>query len=168
MLRVAESLFALLLFASFVSFAQPAEKERPMERMREVRKDMKAKLNLTDAQQKEIQKLRIDLEKKQTQIHAKIRTERLDMKGAFLSDNPDRAAIEKGMKAVSDLEYQLKSTWLDHWYAVKSILTPEQQKTWKKEIGNFMEEGKGRGMGIMMHRQGMMKNRMGPKSWEDD
>ena len=159
MLHVIGSMLGLLLFVSVFGTAQPSERARPMERMREMRQELKEKLGLTDAQQKDIQKLRIDLEKKQTQVHAKIRTERLDLKALFLSDNPDRSAIEKGMKTVSDLQHQLKLNMLDHWYAAKAILTPEQQKIWKKEIGGFIDDMPGPGEGRMMHREGMKRDR---------
>jgi len=156
------------MFVSFVGFAQPAEGRRPMERMQEMKHDFMSKLALTDQQQKDMQKLRIDLEKKQTQLTAKIRTERLDLRSAFLADNPDRAAIEKGLKSISDLHYQMKLNRLDHWYAVKAMLTPEQQKTWKQGLDKFMSEMGGRRAGMMRQGHGMMRNReggeMGPDS----
>jgi Spy/CpxP family protein refolding chaperone len=86
-----------------------------------------------------MQKLHLELQKKQVAIHSKIQTERLDMKELFIGDNPDRAAIENHMKAVSDLEYQAKLNHLGHWYDVKAILTPDQQKTWKEKFGEFWE-----------------------------
>ena len=158
MSRIGSTLVALLLFISFIGLAQPSERARLMEHMREKGKSLKADLNLTAAQEKDLQKLRIDLEKKQTQIQSKIRMERLDLKGLFLADNPDRAAIEKGMRTVSDLQFQLKVNRLDHWYAVKSILTPEQQKIWKEKIGGFMGEMNDHCGGMMMHREGRMRH----------
>ena len=50
--------------------------------------------------------------------------------------NPeDLARIEKKMKEVSDLQYQEKLAWLDHTFAVRAILTPEQIGVWKKGMG---------------------------------
>ena len=167
MSRTLGSLVGLLLLVSLIGFAQPPDTPGPMQRKRAMRQELKEKLGLTDAQQKEFQKLHIDLEKKQTQVHAKIRTERLDLKGLLLSDNPDRAAIEKGMKTVSDLEYQLKLNMLDHLYTAKAILTPEQQKIWKKEFGSFLDDMGGPADGRMMHRQGMMRDRMRPKTGDE-
>lgn len=158
MLRMGSTLMALLLFISFVGLAQPSERARPMEHMREKGKNLKADLNLTAAQEKDLQRLRIDLEKKQTQVHSKLRLERLDLKGLMLADNPERAAIEKGMRSVSDLQFQLKVNMLDHWYAVKSILTPEQQKIWKEKIGGFMGEMNDHGGRMMKHREGRMRH----------
>jgi Spy/CpxP family protein refolding chaperone len=138
-----------------------------MEHMRERAKNLKSELSLTAAQETDLQKLRIDLEKKQTQVQSKIRTERLDLKSLFLADNPDRAAIEKGLKTISDLQFQLKVNGLDHWYAVKSILTPEQQKTWKKKMGGFMGGMNDQCCGMMMHREGRMRHPAG-HGMEDD
>lgn len=125
-------LLTLVFLGSSVVVAQPrmgvqagprAAKEPPL----------KVKLNLTEAQEKEMKNLRLDLEKKQTQVQSKIKLERLDLKGLAMADNPDKAAIEKKVRTISDLQNQLKLNWVDHWFAVKAILTPEQQKIWKEE-----------------------------------
>jgi hypothetical protein len=47
---------------------------------------------------------------------------------------------------------------LDHWYAVKSILTPEQQKIWKEKIGGFMGEMNDHDGRMMKHREGRMRH----------
>ncbi len=163
MAKSGSTLVALFVFASFVGFAQPPEQTRPMQRMREMRENLKTKLNLTDAQKKDLQKLRIDLEKKQTQVQAKIRMERLDLKELLLADNPDRSAIEKSLKTVSDLQYQQKLNMLDHAFAAKAVLTPEQQKTWKNEFGKLLGGMRGHRMGAMGHGRGMMRPHMGER-----
>ena len=101
------------------------------------RQNIMAKLNLTDDQQSQMHKLRIDLQKKQATVQSKIRLARLDIEELFMAATPDKGAIEKKMKEVSDLQYQEKLNGLDHMFAVKAILTPEQQKLWK----DHMREG---------------------------
>ncbi|HXG00026.1 MAG TPA: Spy/CpxP family protein refolding chaperone [Bacteroidota bacterium] len=113
------------------------------------------RLNLTDAQQSQMRKLHLDLMKKQTPLRSKIQTLRLEIQEQFLADKVDRAAIEKNLKAISDTQHQMKLNWLDHWYQVNAILTPEQQKIWKEAPGMFgarVREAAGRGMRMMMHR----------------
>ena len=102
-----------------------------------------------------MEKLRTELEKKQVTIHGKIAVLRVEMKELVQADNPDRNAIEKKMREVSDLQYQLKVNGLDHQFAVKGILTPEQQKIWKKHLLRMGEEQ----MGMEMERVGRMMRR---------
>jgi Spy/CpxP family protein refolding chaperone len=112
-------------------------------------------LNLTDPQKVQMEKMRTELEKKQVTIHGKIAVLRVEMKELVQADNPDRNAIEKKMREVSDLQYQLKVNGLDHAFAVKGILTPEQQKIWKKHLLQMGEER----MGMAMERAGRMMRR---------
>ena len=148
-----KKLVAVLFMAAMatLAFAQPepgmgmgkgpghGDSERPMHG----RKELMAKLKLTDDQEAQMQKMRIDLEKKQTALQAKIRIARLEMQELFSAANPDKATIEKKIKEVSDLQYQEKLNGLDHLFSVKAILSPEQQKIWKdhmKQAGPEMHE----------------------------
>jgi nickel and cobalt resistance protein CnrR len=112
-------------------------------------------LNLTDQQKGQMEKLRTELEKKQVAVQGKIAVLRVDLKELFQAENPDRSAIEKKMKEVSDLQHQLKINGLDHLFAVKGILTPDQQKIWKKHLLEMGEER----MGMGMERGGRMMKR---------
>jgi Spy/CpxP family protein refolding chaperone len=109
-------------------------------------------LKLTDQQKGQMEKLRTELEKKQVTVHGRIAVLRVEMKELFQAENPDRNAIEKKMKEVSDLQHQLKVNGLDHMFAVKGILTPEQQKTWKEHMLRAGEEEMGRMKGRMRER----------------
>jgi len=120
---------------------------------RSMRQELKAKLNLTEQQETQMQKLRFDLEKKQTTLQSKIKLLRIDIKELFAAENPERNAIEKKMKEVSDLQLQEKVNVLDHMFAVKGILTPEQQKIWKQHMTQMGPEMKGRMMGRIMERR---------------
>ncbi len=120
------------------------------------------KLNLTDEQKKEMQKLRIDLQRKNIPIQSQIRLARLDIREQMAADKPDKAKIEKLMKQVSDLQLQVKMNGLDHMFAVRNILTPEQLKEWHGMMGPGMQQmqrrgrnfGGGMGMKIPMERPG--------------
>ena len=152
MLRNLSLPLAFLVALSTVAFAQPRQQmgRAPAERGRETR--LADDLKLTEKQEKEMQKLRLDMEKKQTQIQSQIRVQRLEMQGLFQEDKPDRAAIEKIQKNISDLELQAKLAKTDHWFAVQSILTPDQQKVWRKHVGRF-GEGRGQFMGDRQRRR---------------
>lgn len=135
------STLLMIVFAVSSNFGQTPEPPRPPNDMHQ---RIFKKLNLTEAQETQMKKLRIELMKKQTQLHSKIQTLRLDNKGQFLADKVDRNAIEKNIKAITGLQEQLKLNMVDQWFAVNSILTPDQQKVWKNaamEMGDKMRDG---------------------------
>ena len=111
-----------------------------------------AKLNLSEDQQTQVEKMRIDMQKKQTALDSKIRIARLEMQEIYNAATPDRNAIEKKMKEISDMQLQEKLIHVDHQFAVKAILNPEQQKIWKEHMKSA---GEGRHM-----RERMMERRM--------
>lgn len=126
---------------------------------------LKQKLNLTDDQETKMQKLRIELMKKQTQLRSRVQTLRLDSKEFFLADKVDRKALESNIKAISDAQEQMKLNFIDHWFAVNSILNADQQKIWKKhamQMGERMKEEMRRGSRQHM-RMRMHDERGGPE-----
>lgn len=174
------TLFALLMAAALSAplFAQPAPPDGPQDRddrhpgrdaamMREDHermpmrggREMMAALNLSEQQKTQMEKLRTELEKKQVTVQGKIAVLRVEMKELFQAENPDRGAIEKKMKEVSDLQHQMKVNGLDHMFAVKGILTPDQQKIWKKHMLQLGEERFGMGMGMGKGPEGRMRMR---------
>jgi Spy/CpxP family protein refolding chaperone len=146
----------LIVFAASLSFAQPPRGPiHPMDR-RPFHEAIIKDLNLTEAQENQMKKLQIELMKKQAQLHSKVQTLRLEIKELFLADKVDRNAVEKNIKAISDLQGQIKVNFVDHWFAVNAILTAEQQKIWKKHaqaMGDGIRRGMQRGMRMMMRER---------------
>ena len=141
-LRWIATLGVLTLFGG-VAIAQTGPGQRPMQhRMERHRTMMQQDLNLTNDQQAKIRQLRLDLEKKQTVVDPKIKLAHIAMKELMLADKPDRAGLEKQIKAISALQLEKKLNVVDHLFAVYTILTPEQQKDWKEHFG-------GKRMGLM-------------------
>lgn len=154
MFKTVFAIIAAVAVALTTTFAQPAgSPQRPKDRPRPEEGFIK-KLNLTDAQELQMKKLRIELMKKQTQLHSRIQTFRLDTKELFLAEKLDRNAIEKNMKGISDAQEQIKLNLLDHWFAVNAILTPDQQKTWRKAPMEFEKQMRGRGRQMMGDHKG--------------
>ena len=91
-----------------------------------------AQLKLTDQQRKDIDNLRFDLRKKSIDQQAKLKTERLELAQLFKADNPGQSAVEKKVAEISQLQAQQRMMFVDHWFAVNKLLTPDQQKVWKK------------------------------------
>lgn len=130
-----------------------------------MRHQLMERLNLTDQQKEQIAKLRADFQKKMIAQRAKVQSLRVDMRTEIGSDDPDRATIEKISRNINDVQGQMKLDRIDHLFAVKAVLTPEQQKTFKNEM---MQLGGRAGSRVGRHLMGGMGNGMGPGSMEPD
>jgi len=93
-----------------------------------------SKLNLTDAQQEQFQKITFDVHKKHIELKAKTETARLELRRLMASDNLDKSAIEKKMNEVSAAQTAVQMNRINGWIEKNKMLTPEQQKLWKKEL----------------------------------
>jgi len=91
-------------------------------------------LKLTDDQKKDIQKIKYDLMQKQIDIRAKLEHARLDYGQLTGTDSPDEDAIASKIDEIAKLQTQLKKNLLDGWFTINKILTPDQQKIWKKVL----------------------------------
>jgi Spy/CpxP family protein refolding chaperone len=153
---VAAALVAGLLSSSLAQPGPGTDKQMRPDDARPRREAMMKDLKLTDQQQAQMDKMRIEMKKQQVTLQGKIRLLRVEMQELLLAENPDKNAIQKKMKEVSDLQLQEKEAFVDHLFAVKGILTADQQKTWKqhmRQAGNGLLEGR------MMQRHGGMKDR---------
>jgi Spy/CpxP family protein refolding chaperone len=108
-----------------------------------------AKLNLTDEQKKDVKKIDVDMAKQVVDQRANLATARIDLRQLFQADNPDKAAIEKKINEMADIGVQLQMVKINSWFAINKLLTPDQQKAWKKALANAPA----------VRRQGML-NRM--------
>jgi Spy/CpxP family protein refolding chaperone len=148
--------FAALLFAGAISAAQPETAPAPQGQGPAGRMHPRGEgklpgggpdhgfmkdLQLTDQQKKDIEGLRVDLEKSMVKIHADIQTARIDLRSLLTADKPDRGAIEKKISAISALQNDGKMALVNHLFSVKEKLTPDQQKKFKEHMAmRLMEE----------------------------
>jgi Spy/CpxP family protein refolding chaperone len=152
------------------AFSQP-EPQPPMMGMGHMAKIVKD-LKLTDQQQKELDKIKADMMKSMIANGSKLATSRVDMQQLLKADNPDKAAIEKKIDEMGDQAAQMGKMMVAQWFTVNKMLTPEQQKVWKKALndrpmmGRFMQGGRMRGMGQMQGR--MFNKRIEIKEKDDD
>lgn len=102
---------------------------------------MMQRLNLTDDQQKQFDALASDFRKDMVDRRAEIAKARLDLADLLKADNPDRGKIAKQIEGVNELEGAAKVKALDHWFGVNKILTPEQQKMWKRGLARIADRG---------------------------
>jgi Spy/CpxP family protein refolding chaperone len=156
-------LLLLTMILSTAAFAQPRRgwDDRPMRGIREMQK-----LDLTDDQRKQVDKLHSDLQKKQIALRAKIQAIRIDVRDAFREAKPDRGKIESKVNDITKAQGELKTNHLAFWFDVNKILTAEQQKVWR-EAPMMMCRGRGdRLRGEWPGR--LMGGGRGMMDWTDD
>lgn len=128
------------------------------------RKGMHDKLNLTDTQKDQFEKISFDAKKKQIEIRAKLETARLELRRLIGADAFDKSAVEKKLTEIAGLEVQMKMNHFNAWSEKNKALTPEQQKIFKntlKQHGAKRAKGQKR---MMMHRE--MMDHDGPMPME--
>jgi len=152
---LAMTLSSLLIVGS--AAAQPAQ--QPKHPMQERHNGMmQGGLKLTDQQKKDIAKIKFDHKQKQIDLRATLAHARLDYEKLAASDNPDQDALSAKLDEITKAQADLHKNLLDGWFAVNKILTPEQQKIWKRVLEHpmrFAERGR------MMHMR--MDRRTGPR-----
>ncbi len=129
---------ALLLSA--VSFAAPDPDNRGRQ-----------KLNLTDAQKEQFEKISFDSKKKQIELKAKLESAQLDVRRLMKAETVDKSAIEKKWNEIASFQVALKMNHLNAWVEKNKVLTPEQQKQWKEMRGHHAKKVR-----QPMKRRGMM------------
>lgn len=117
------------------------------------------KLNLTDAQKQDFQKLNTDFAKQRVEQQSKIKLAAIDLRSLMKADSPDKAAIEKQIRAISDLQAGNRMLRVDHWFAVNKILNPDQQKIWKELLDHPLRTGFRGGRMCSMREGRMMQPR---------
>ncbi len=128
MMRAGLTLVAVLGILGGLAFAHARDDRSERSH---VRQDMMAELKLSDAQKEQIGKLRFEHQKSMIDARARTQKARLELRQLMHAEKPDRAVIDKSLRAVSDAQLQQKTLRVDHWFAVRSLLTPEQQEIWK-------------------------------------
>jgi len=97
-------------------------------------------LNLSDSQKKDVEKLNTDFAKQRVEQQAKIKLAAIDLHSLMKVDSPDKAAIEKKIGEISDLQAQNRILGVEHWFSVNKLLSPDQQKSWKHMLDRPLRE----------------------------
>ncbi len=147
-----------LLISGSAALGQPADRQGPMRMGRHPM--LFSALKLSDQQKTGVHKVWFDLRQKQIDVRASLQHARLDYEALASADNPDQKAISAKIQDMANLRAQLQQNKLDAWFAVNKLLTPEQQKTWKKVLGHPMMFQRGARLHRMADRGAMMMERM--------
>lgn len=146
---------AVLALAGTLAFAQQGTGQRVVvEKKVRGPEKMDQMLNLTDEQEAKIEKLRGEMQRTMVQNRSKIQIARIDLRELMDADTPDRGAIEKKFKEISDLQVKQRMAMFDHRADVEKLLTPDQKKIWKEHRGEGRMEGRQRVMRRMGGRAG--------------
>jgi Spy/CpxP family protein refolding chaperone len=108
-------------------------------------------LKLTDIQKEQFDKMRFETQKKQIDLRAKIASARLDLEKMLTSDSPDKSSLEKKLNEIASFQTAMKMNHFNAWSENNKVLTPEQQKVWKKALMQVIHSAKDK-MSGMMHR----------------
>lgn len=83
-------------------------------------------LNLSPDQVKKINTLRLDYNKQAIQLKANIQIKQLEIQKQLMAPAPNPSLVRKLLQEKLKLEGQMQSESLDHFLAIKKLLTPEQ------------------------------------------
>lgn len=147
-------LVALALFIPSFAFANPdpaSDRPRRFQFMEE--------LKLTDAQNEQFEKISYDTEKKQIELRSKIASAQLDLRRLMDADSPDKSAIEKKFNEIASAQTAMKMNHFNGWFEKNKLLTPEQQKIWKKAMHQRMKMAHRAMRDVRKERMPMMKRR---------
>jgi Spy/CpxP family protein refolding chaperone len=132
---------ALVLVFSLV-YADTSD--RPLRGMRD-------KLDLTDAQVKQMQEIRYDFAKTGIGLRADLTEARLALQHELAQPNVDKKEIDKLVDQVAQAQKMLLKHRIDRRLAMRDVLTPEQQeKLQQMHGGMMMGERMGRRVGKKM------------------
>ncbi len=106
----------------------------------EIPHEILEELDITDAQQKEIETLLHTTEAKIIKSRADIEIKRLDLRTELEKDSPNEATVRKLVTEIGDIQTDMKIAGLETAIKIKKILGPEKLKEAKKLMKERMKE----------------------------
>jgi Spy/CpxP family protein refolding chaperone len=88
----------------------------------------KQSLNLSESQKREMDSLRLDLQKKMKPIQLKARQARIELMELVKDPSPDKNAIMSKQAEITQLQSDIQKLVVDNLLQMKNILSPDQQK----------------------------------------
>jgi Spy/CpxP family protein refolding chaperone len=98
-------------------------------------------LNLTADQKSQIEKLRLDNQKKNVDLKSEIEKTRLEIKEQLMQKDPDEGKITDLAKKVSNIQSDIKTNAISTWFKTYRLLDDKQKEVFKKSAPMFMEKG---------------------------
>ncbi len=159
-----KKIILFILLATGIAVAQPQSLDKDGRLLRSDRQGKIFKrLDLKPEQMAKVKTLRSQLQKDQIGVRAKIQTARIELRDQFDKDKPDRAMIESKLNEISKLQNELKLKTAGFWFDVNALLTPDQQKIWKRVPAFALGQEQPAHRGIWQH----LKRLWGRRNWSD-
>lgn len=108
---------------------------------------VRERLGITPEQASKIRQEEMGFRKAQIRNRADLEMERLELAELLAADRPDRAAIDKKLRAISDTQLAVAKSRIDHRLAMREALTPEQRDKLMQMFSEFRGRGGERGFG---------------------
>ena len=155
-LRLSLAFTALFILAAAVGFGKDRERGMMHEH------GLFGIQNLTDAQKKQIQDIRQEMEKAMIPLKAQLELKHAELKTLLVSDKPDKAAIDKKIDEIGAIRIQMGKKWIGNRLEIRELLTPEQRPKFDEQTlrprGEFMKDwGEESGSGPRMERMFRMR-----------
>lgn len=92
-------------------------------------------LNLTEAQEDQMQDLRFAHEKVMIDLRADMKKAQLDLRQLKMADEPSKKKIYAQIDKVGEARIAMEKAKADHQLEVRKVLTDEQYKIFKQKMG---------------------------------
>ena len=142
----------VFIFVTLVSASTPPQDQQRKRSMKD--------LNLTDTQQEQFQKISFETQKKQIELQAKTETAKLELRRLMNADAVDKSAIEKKLNEIAAARTALVMNRINGWIEKNKVLTPEQQKLWKKAFRKNRTMAKEKVRDVRIERMRMQRRPM--------
>jgi Spy/CpxP family protein refolding chaperone len=139
---------ALLVLLNLLSMAAlwyqrggppPQAPRQADQRQESVSQFLNRELQLTDDQKKEFERLRKEHFEASTRLSKEIRESKKALFDQVMAPASDKAAIEKLTKQIGDKQGQLELLLFNHFTALRSKCTPEQQERFKIILHDILD-----------------------------
>lgn len=100
------------------------------------------KLNLTDKQITEVEKLRDTHLKRMSDYRNEITKLGIDIKSEWRSVNPDKKKIESFMNKIGDIRSKMNQERVNHWFDILNLLDEKQKEKFRELRADFFGDKK--------------------------
>ncbi|MFZ0453269.1 MAG: Spy/CpxP family protein refolding chaperone [Ignavibacteriaceae bacterium] len=125
------------------------------------KQQMMQKLNLTDEQKTKIEDARLNHQKQMIDLKANLAKKMLVIKELRVKGNLDRNDVIAAVKDINQAKNDIAIARANNMMDIYEILTPDQRKIWKDDMGSF-NGLRGDRMGGMWNHRGPDENNSGP------
>jgi Spy/CpxP family protein refolding chaperone len=155
------SLILILTIIGLYSNTAYSQKSTPPPKKEFFRQHMLDKLKLTDEQKAKIEDARLSHQKQMVDLKANLEKKLLALKELRVKGNLNRNDVIAAVKDINQARNDIAIARANNMMDMYEILTPEQRKIWKDNMGSF-NRFRGHEMGRMWGARDQDGNKFGP------